>query len=146
RLSVPSSLPSSDSCWSLLMLRGAAFAQLPQELIRQNKEGVLLQDATNDDHRMGPHNVHDNIPAKLGEIVYSYDWVFISGQQIVQPRLVLHQVINTRAVFQSPFHMGDQASQRESLLSTALQHLLDQSQHPVLVEVALAQICLSPVA
>ena len=61
------------------MLRGAAFAQLPQELIRRNKEGVLLQDATNDDHRMGPHNVHDNIPAKLGEIVYSYDRVFIPG-------------------------------------------------------------------
>ena len=95
---------------------------------------------------MGAHDVNDDTLAKLGEIVYSYDRVFIPGQQIVQPRLVLHQVINPRAVFQSPFHMGDQASQREALLSTALQHLLDQSQHPVLVEVAIAQICLSPVA
>ena len=54
-------------------------------------------------------------PAKLGEIVCSYDRVFIPGQNIVQPRLVLHQVIDTRSVFQGPFHMGDQTSQRETL-------------------------------
>ena len=95
---------------------------------------------------MRPHNVNNDTPAKLGEIVYSYDRVFISGQQIVQPRLVLHQVINTRAVFQSPFHMGDQTSQREALPSAALKDFLDQSKHPVLIEVAIAQIGISPVA
>ena len=72
------------------MLRGAACAQLPQELIRRHKEGVLLEDAANDDHRMGPHNVNDDIPAKLGEIVRSDDRVWILGQNIVQPRLMLH--------------------------------------------------------
>ena len=65
------------------MVRGAACAQFPQELIRRHKEGVLLEDAANDDHRMGPHNVNDDPPAKLGEIVYSYDRVFIPGQNIV---------------------------------------------------------------
>ena len=90
------------------MVHGAACAQLPQELIRRHEEGVLLQDAADDDHRMGPHNVHDDLPAKLGEIVRSDDRVWIARQHIVQPRLVLHQVIDTRSVFQGPFHMGDQ--------------------------------------
>ena len=122
------------------------MAQLPQELIGRNKEGVLLEDAADDDHRVGPHNVHNDIPAKLGEIVYSYDRVFIPGQQIVQPRLVLHQVINPRPIFQGPFHVGNQASQREALLSATFQHLLDQSKHPILIEMALPQVCVSPVA
>jgi hypothetical protein len=92
------------------MVRGAACAQFPQERIRRHKEGVLLEDAADDDHRMGPHNVHDDLPAKLGEIVRSDDRVWVPGQQIVQPRLILHQVIDTRSVFQGPFHMGDQTS------------------------------------
>ena len=95
---------------------------------------------------MGPHNVNDDTPAKLGEIVYSYDRVFIPGQNIVQPGLVLHQVIDTRSVFQGPFHMGNQASQREALLFAAFKNLLDQSKHPLLIEMATPQICISPVA
>jgi hypothetical protein len=61
------------------MAHRAACAQLPQELIRPHKEGVLLKDAADDDHRMGPHNVHDDIPAKLGEIVRSDDRIWIPG-------------------------------------------------------------------
>src|SRR4029434_8225263 len=59
---------------------------------------------------------------------------------------VLHQVVDTGSVFQSPFHMGDKASQWEALLSAALKDFLDQSKHSVLIEVAIAQICISPVA
>ncbi len=86
------------------------MAQLPQELIGGNKEGVLLENSPNDDHRMGAHNVNDDTPAKLGEVVGSYDGVSIPGQNIVQPCLVLHEIINTGSVFQGPFHMGNQAS------------------------------------
>ena len=53
------------------MVRDAAFTQLPQEHIRRHKEGVLLEDAANDNYRMGPYHVNDDIPAKLGEIVRS---------------------------------------------------------------------------
>src|SRR5258708_38631513 len=42
--------------------------------------------------------------------------------------------------------MGDKASQWEALLSAALKDFLDQSKHPILIEVAVAQICISPVA
>ena len=61
------------------MAQSAACVQLPQELIRRHEEGVLLKDAADDDHRMGPHNIDDDLPAKLGEIVRSDDRVWIAG-------------------------------------------------------------------
>ena len=88
-------------------MHGSAFAQLPQELIWRNEERVLLKNTSNNDHRMSPYNVNNNVPAKLGESVRSYDRVFIARQNIVQPRLVFDQVIHTRPIFQGPFHMGN---------------------------------------
>jgi hypothetical protein len=55
----------------------AAFAQPPQELIRGNNEWVLLQNAADDDHWMGPHDVNNDPRAGLGEIICSYDRAFI---------------------------------------------------------------------
>ncbi len=107
------------------LARGVSFTQLQQELIRRYEERVLLEDAADDNHRVGAHDVDDDLPAKLGEIVYSYDRVLIPGQNIVQLRLILHQVINPGPVFQGPFHVGDQASQREPLLDAAIKDLLD---------------------
>ena len=65
------------------LARGVSFTQFPQELIRRYEERVLLEDAADDNHRVRTHDVDDDLPAKLGEIVYSYDGVFISGQNIV---------------------------------------------------------------
>src|SRR5215813_13480265 len=127
-------------------MSGAALAQHPQELIGGNKKWVLLENSTNDDHRMGAHNVNDDTPAKLGEVVGSYHWVFIPGQNIVQSCLVFDEIINTRPVFQGPFHMGNQASQREALLSATFKDILDQSKHSLLIEMAVPQIRISPVA
>jgi hypothetical protein len=56
------------------------FAQRTQELIRWNKERVLLQDAPNNDHGVCPHDVDHNVSAKLGEIIQSYDRVFVARQ------------------------------------------------------------------
>ena len=97
-------------------MRRVSFAQLAQEFIRRNEERVLLEDAADDDHRVGPHDVDDDLPAKLGEIVQSYDRVLIARQQIIQPRLILHQVVDSRSIFEGPFHMGDQPGEREPLL------------------------------
>src|ERR1700682_3149713 len=123
-----------------------SFTQLPQKLVRRNEERVLLEDAADDDHWVGPHDVDDDLPAKLGEIVDSYDRILISRQNIIQPRLVLHQVIDPRSIFEGPFHVGDQPSEREPLLDAAVEDLLDQSEHPDLIEVTIAQIRVGPVA
>jgi hypothetical protein len=69
-------------------LSGAALAQLPQELIEGNKEWVLLENSPNDDHRMGAHNVNDDTPAKLGEVVGLYDQV--DWALLAKPYIVCH--------------------------------------------------------
>src|SRR6267143_195213 len=101
------------------------FTQLPQEFIRRNEERVLLEDAA------------DDLPAKLGEIVDSYDRVLIARQNIVQSRLVLHQIVDARPIFERPFHVRDHPGAREPLLPAPVEDLLDQSEHPILIEVTI---------
>ena len=82
-----------------------AFTQLPQKFVGRNEERVLLKDAADDDHGVGAHDIHNDLPAKLGEIVDSYDCVLIARQNVVQPRLVLHQIVNTWPIFERPLHV-----------------------------------------
>src|SRR5260370_12286558 len=109
---------------SLSILGGVTLGQFPQELIWRNKEWVLLDNAPNDDHGVGAHNVNYDVPAKPGEVVRAYDRVFILRQNIVQPRLVLEEIVNSGLVSESPFHVGNHPSQREALLAAALDHFL----------------------
>jgi len=83
------------------------FTQLPQEFVRRNEERVLLEDAADDDHRVGPHDVDDDLPAKLGEIVDSNDRVLVARQNIVESGLVLDQVVDAWPIFERPFHVRD---------------------------------------
>jgi hypothetical protein len=85
----------------------AACAQLLQELIRRHEERALVEEAANDDHRMGAHDVNDKTPAKLGEIVGSDDRIMVAQPPIVGLSLVLQESSHTGVCFQGPFHMGD---------------------------------------
>ena len=75
----------------------AAFPQLSQKFVRMDEERVLLEDPADNDHRMSPHDVSNEVPAKLSEIVRTYDWVDRAGlakPYIVCPRFVLQKIIN----------------------------------------------------
>ncbi len=37
----------------------ATFAKLKQEIVWRHKEGILLKDTADDDHRMDPHDIDD---------------------------------------------------------------------------------------
>ena len=64
------------------LVNNAAGAQLLQELIRGHEERVLVEDAADDEHRMGTHDVNDNPSAKLGEIVDSDDRVMVASPRV----------------------------------------------------------------
>jgi hypothetical protein len=55
-----------------------ALTEFPKEFVRRHKERVLLEDATDDDHGVRPHDVYYDLPAKLGEIIDSYDRILIA--------------------------------------------------------------------
>jgi len=99
-----------------------------------------LKNATDYDHRVRPHDIDDDLPAKLGEIVRSYYGVFITGQDIVKSRLVFYEIVDTGAVFQRPLHVSYQARQGESFALAGIKYFLDQSKHFILIKVAVAAI------
>jgi hypothetical protein len=72
--------------------------QLAEELVGWHEEGILLQHSTHDDHRMGPHDVDNHVGAKLGEIVRSDHGIVVLRQDVVEPRFVLHDVVDARTV------------------------------------------------
>src|ERR1051325_3900665 len=71
-----------------------------EHLVGRYEERVLLQQAADYHHRVGSHDVHHHAPAKLGEIVRSRDGVVVLGQNVVQPRLVLDDVLDAGPVLE----------------------------------------------
>src|SRR5689334_9270118 len=115
-----------------------------QKLVRRNPEGVGLQRTADDHHRVCAEDVDQYVAAKLGGIVQSYDRILVSRQHVIQARFVLDEIVHARKILEGPFHVSDQPGQRKSLGFPAVEHFLDQGKHGVLVEVALAQVCLVP--
>src|SRR5215475_15146553 len=97
---------------------------------------------------MSAHNVNDDLPAKLGQIVRADDRV--NRAILVKPCLVclgfvLQQRIKPQFSFQSPFHMGDKPNEWKSLLPSVLPDFLKQSERSAQIEVAIAQMRIRPV-
>ena len=88
----------------------SAAMQLLQKLIGWNEERVLLQYPTHNHHWVSPKDVHDYMPAKLGEIICSNYGVTVLRKNIVQPGLVFEQVIDSGPVLQCPLHVSQEPS------------------------------------
>ena len=95
---------------------------------------------------MRAHNVDNDVPAKLGEVVRSYDGIFIPGQNIVQPCLIFDEIVDSWKIFQSPFHVRDKPGEGEALLFAVIEHFLNQSEHSILIEMTVAQVGIRSVA
>src|SRR5713101_7867848 len=117
-----SSLPSFASLATsirrgLQSIANAAFAQLLQELLRRNEEGILLQHAAEDHHRMSPQDAHNNVSAEPGEVVGPDDRVAVALVHQVEPRFVFDQVTHPFVILKRPLHVGDQAGAGKTALA-----------------------------
>src|SRR5262249_9508342 len=86
--------------------------QLSQKFVGRHKERVLLEDSTNDNQRMRSHDIHNELAAKLGEIVSTYDRVdgsLLTNPYSVCPRFVLEQIIHPRYIELFIFITGSDA-------------------------------------
>src|SRR5712671_746776 len=115
---------------------GSPFAKFAQELLRRYEERIALEDASDDDHRMRPHDVDDRISAELREIVYADDGVVVVTPYIVDTRFELNEIVDMRSPFGRPFHLADNATERKPALCVAAGHLLERCKHPILIEAA----------
>src|SRR5262245_43507070 len=139
--------PAYDLRPRMRLTRSTPFPQLSQEFVGRHKERILMKDSTDDDHRMSPHNVNNEICAKLGQIVSAYDRVdgpVLAKPYIVCSRFILQQPIHAWSIFQSPFHMSDKANQWKVLFFRVLHDRFEQSQRLVLIESAIAKVRISP--
>jgi len=98
---------------------GPAPAEFLQELVRRNIEGILLKGATDDDHRMGSHDVDDRLSGKLPEMVGANDGIFMTAPQVVYARLELDDIVDMRSIPDCPVHATTNAAKRERGLGAA---------------------------
>src|SRR5207249_12208785 len=111
------------------LARHASLPKLEEELIRRNEERILLQDPADEHHRVRSHDVDGQARAESRQIVRTDHRVLVLRKQVVQPRLVLEQVLDARLVEQRPFHVPQQPRPSVTRCSAGIQQLLDKGQH-----------------
>jgi hypothetical protein len=89
---------------------------------------------------MRPHDVDHSVPAEFRKIVSADDRVVVVAPHMIYTRLELNQIVDVRSAFCRPFHMADNAAERESSLGVATGQLLEHFQHPVLIEATVSKI------
>jgi hypothetical protein len=123
----------------------SSFAEFFEELVRLNEEWILLKNAPDDDYRMGPDDVDDDVSAKPGEIIRADDRVRVPGPHLIDLCLELQQKIDTRSLFQGPFGVRDVSTDGKPVLSTTLEHIFEQRELSIRIEGAIAEECIGPV-
>src|SRR6185436_11446102 len=108
----PTSTLTSGRC---LTLGRTAFAQFPQKLIRRDKERVLLNDASDENHRVSSHDVDDQVAATLRQIIKTDYGILILRNDVVEPALVFEEILNPGPVARSPFGVSHHAGEREAV-------------------------------
>src|SRR5580700_4054540 len=111
-----------------------------QELFRRDKERILLKNAADNDHRMGPHDVDDRVSSELPEMIRADDGVLVMLPDFIYARLEFHQIVDVRLTFGRPVHAANNAAKRKSSLGVGTGQLFKRFQHPVLIETALAKV------
>src|SRR5215472_7064842 len=121
-------------------LPGSPFAKLRQKLLGRYKEGIVLEDATDNHHRMCAKDVNHGISTEFPKNIGTDDRVLVAVPHFVHTRFELHNIINVRAAFHCPVHAAHHTAERESSLGVAARQLLEHLHHPILIEAAVAKV------
>lgn len=118
------------------------LTEFTEEFVRGDKEWVLLKDAANDDHRMGPQDVNHGVSPKLAEMVGADDCIVVAAPYLVYARLKLDDIVDMRSIFDGPVHTTTNATERKCSLGIVAGQLLECSYHAIRIETAIRKICL----
>src|SRR5579864_3492910 len=120
---------------------GPPLANFTQELFGRYKKRIVLKNAADDDHGMRPHDVNHRVSSKFREIVGADHGIVVAAPYIVHTRFELDEIVHMRSTLGRPFHVANDATERKSSLGIAARQLLENLQHPVLIEVTVTKIC-----
>src|SRR5271167_2321478 len=112
------------------------LTKFTQKFVRGDKEGVLLKEAADDDHRMRPHDVNHRVASKFAEIVGANNCIVVAAPYFVYTRLELNDVVDMRPIFDGPVHTTTNATQRERSLGVVAGQLLECRYHAIRIETA----------
>src|ERR1700683_868793 len=119
---------------------GPTLADLAQEFLGRHVERIPVQEATDDDHGMRPHDVDYRVASKFAELVGADHRVVVMSPHIIHPGFEFNEIVNVGSIFNCPIHPTANAAQRESPLGIAASHLLERCQHPILIKTAVPNI------
>ena len=140
-----SSLISSADCSGCTVSspsgeRATRVAQFEQEFLWRNEEWILLQDAADQHHRMRTHDVHHRVTAELRRSYTQIDHIVVATPHVVYTRFELDEIVDVRPAFCRPVHLTDDATQPESFFGVTAAIRLNDIQHSILIEAAVAKI------
>ena len=116
------------------------LTKFTQEFIRGNKEGILLKDAADDDHRMGPHDVNHRVAPEFAEMVGADDCVVVAAPHVIYTRLELNDIVDMRPILDGPVHTTTNATQRKAPLALLAGQLLECRDHAIRIETAIRKV------
>jgi hypothetical protein len=119
-------------------------SQFIEKFFGWNIKRIFLQHSADDHLWVCAHDVHDDGRAELVEVVGAYDDVIVIRQKFVESGLIFDEVVNPWQVFERPLHVGPKPGHAEASGAAFLENVLNQRQHRILIEAALAQIRVFP--
>jgi hypothetical protein len=111
-----------------------------QELLRRYKEGILVKNAADDDHRVRSYDVNHRFPSKLRKKVRADDRIIVVAPHIIYARFEFDDIVYVRSAFDGPVHVADNAAERKSSLGVPAGQLLERREYPILIETALPKV------
>src|ERR1700722_13796506 len=93
---------------------GPPLANFTQEYFWRHKKRIVLKNAADDDHGMGPHDVNHGVSSEFREIVGADHGIVVTAPYIVHTRFELNQVVHVRPPFRGPLHVANDAVERKT--------------------------------
>src|ERR1700691_525982 len=93
-----------------------ALANFPHKHFRRYKERILIEDASDDDHRMSPHDVDHRVSSELRKMIGADDRVIMLLPHMIHARFELDEVVDVRSIFDRPVHPAADSTERITAL------------------------------
>src|SRR5260370_39718133 len=91
---------------------------------------------------MRSHDIHNDVSAKIGELVCADNWVL--GRHKISPRFVFQQAIHADVALDRPFHLRNKANAAEALIPGTASNPGDQFSGPIRIKGSALQMYVGP--
>ena len=88
----------------------------------------------------GLHDINHGVSSEFREMVRADHRVVVAAPHMIHTRFVLNEIIDVRSALSRPVHSADNAAERKSFLGVTAGRLLEDLEHPILIETAVQKV------